>query len=235
MALVLCIFVASLCVLYFQGSRQARLILEDKSREKVTLLQRMFELTGRPLLSLTNDYSLWDDMITFVGAPDTAWGRTNIYVGLGTYQADAAWVFDPSFHLVWDTTLDDHKGITSEPQFLEAISKTIRAHHFNHFFVVGPLGTPDPWPAVLDDDDAINAWIRDRHAGRTPEQLVGDYDASHDRLLAVIDAIPGDRLADPNAIPWIGGPLVDIDFTGHLHDEHVPSGREWLDGSGSHG
>jgi hypothetical protein len=25
--------------------------------------------------------------------------------------------------------------------------------------------------------------------------------------------------------------LVDADFTGHLHDEHVPSVRAWLDAS----
>lgn len=93
---------------------------------------------------------------------------------------------------------------------------------------------PDPWPADLDDD-AINEWIRDRHADRTPQQLVGDYDASYDRLVAVIEAMPADKLTDPKAIPWIGGPLVEIDFTGHLHDEHVPDVRAWLDRTGSRG
>ena len=28
--------------------------------------------------------------------------------------------------------------------------------------------------------------------------------------------------SDPDAFPWIGGPLVDADFTDHLHEEHVP-------------
>lgn len=155
MALVLCIFVASLCVLYYQGSRQARLILEDKSRENVTLLQRMFELTGRPLQSIANDYSLWDDMITFVRTADTAWGRTNIYVGLVTYQADAAWVYDPTLHLVYDTTVDGHKGVTSEPLFRNAIPKAILSDHFSHFFVVGPQGTTEfrTAPIQPSDDD----------------------------------------------------------------------------------
>ena len=102
-------------------------------------------------------------------------------------------------------------------------------------FSRGQPDSPDPWPAEFGDDDAINDWIHDWHAGRTPGQLVGDYEASYDRLVAVLDAIPNDKLTDPNAIPWVGGPLVDIDFTGHLHDEHVPSVRAWLDASGSHG
>lgn len=103
----------------------------------------------------------------------------------------------------------------------------------------GEPDPPNPWPGELDDnnddDGAINAWIHDRHAGRTPGELVGEYDASYDRLLAVIDAMPGDKLTDPNAVPGIGGPIVDIDFAGHLHDEHVQSVRAWLDGSASRG
>jgi len=47
--------------------------------------------------------------------------------------------------------------------------------------------------------------------------------------------MPNDKLTDPNAIPGIGGALVDIDFTDHLHDEHVQGVRAWLDRSGSDG
>jgi hypothetical protein len=86
----------------------------------------------------------------------------------------------------------------------------------------------DPWPAELDDDDAINALIRSRHADRTPEQLVEDYDASYDRLVSIIESMPDSRLTDAGAIPWLEGPLVDVDFTDHLHDEHLPSVRTWL-------
>src|SRR5712691_526806 len=40
-----------------------------------------------------------------------------------------------------------------------------------------------PWPAKLDDDDAINDWIHDQHAGRSAGELVADYGASYDRLI----------------------------------------------------
>lgn len=95
---------------------------------------------------------------------------------------------------------------------------------------------PNPWPAALDaeldDDDSINAWIHEHHASRSPAQLVGDYDTSYDRLVAVVEAMPNDKLTDPNAVPWAGSALVDVDFTDHLHDEHVPSVRAWLDANG---
>ena len=93
---------------------------------------------------------------------------------------------------------------------------------------------PNPWPAELDEDkdiDAVNDWVHAQGAGRSPEQLVADYDASYDRLITALESMSDDKLMDPMAVEWVGGPLVDVDFTGHLHDEHLPSVRAWLDGA----
>ncbi|HYN68647.1 MAG TPA: maleylpyruvate isomerase N-terminal domain-containing protein [Candidatus Eisenbacteria bacterium] len=89
---------------------------------------------------------------------------------------------------------------------------------------------PDPWPAELEDDDVINDWIHEQHADRSPEQLVRDYDASYDRLITALESLPDEKLTDPNAMPWADDALVNVDFTDHLRDEHVPSVRAWLDG-----
>ena len=103
-------------------------------------------------------------------------------------------------------------------------------------FSRGEPDPPNPWPAELDDaakrddDDSINAWIREHHAHRSPAKLVGDYDASYDRLVAIIDTMPDAKLNDPDAISCVGAALVDVDFTGHLHDEHLQSVRTWLHG-----
>jgi hypothetical protein len=99
-----------------------------------------------------------------------------------------------------------------------------------------PPPTP-PWPPELDadgrastdgDPEAINAWIRAQDAARAPEQLVGDYTGSYDRIIAVLGSMSDAKLTDPDALPSLGGPLIDIDFTGHLHEEHLPSVRAWL-------
>src|SRR4051795_419590 len=95
-------------------------------------------------------------------------------------------------------------------------------------------GEPEPappWPADLGTDDAvINPWIREHDAGRSAEQLVADYDASYDRLVAALGSMSDELLMDPDALPWLGGPAVEVDFTEHLHEEHVPDVRRWLDG-----
>ncbi len=87
-----------------------------------------------------------------------------------------------------------------------------------------------PWPADLDDDDRINEWIHAHHEGQPPAELVEDYTASYDQLLGTLRLIPDAKLTDPNAIPWMEGEsLVDQTFTGHLHDEHLPTVRAWLE------
>jgi mycothiol maleylpyruvate isomerase-like protein len=94
-------------------------------------------------------------------------------------------------------------------------------------------GEPDPIPDEPEGDDevdAANVRIRENDAGRSPAELVDAYTASYDRLIRALEALPESKLADPEAFPWVGGPLIDIPFTGHLHEEHVPSVRAWLDG-----
>lgn len=89
---------------------------------------------------------------------------------------------------------------------------------------------PPPWPAGFDDDDRVNDWIHSHDAGRSPAELVEAYTASYDQLIGTLELIPEAVLADPNAIPWLEGEaMVDQTFTGHLHDEHLPSVRAWLE------
>jgi hypothetical protein len=86
-----------------------------------------------------------------------------------------------------------------------------------------------PWPSGLDDDDTINDWIHERDRGRSAQELIDGYDASFDRLAAIIEALPPERIDSPEALAFTEGvPLAEVDFSGHLHDEHEASVREWL-------
>ena len=102
-------------------------------------------------------------------------------------------------------------------------------------FSRGEPDPPNPWPAelddaaTLDDDDSINAWIHAQHAGRSSPELVGRLDASYDRLVAILEGLSEAVLADPATTARFGTSLLDVDFGHHLHDEHVPGVRSWLD------
>jgi len=157
-----------------------------------------------------------DDAVAAIRADQRFWRELAAEVGVDRYAEPGpmgAWTFgDVAGHLLgWR-----NRSIAR----LEALAD-------------GAPEPANPWPADLDgDDDRVNAWIREQHAGRSAAQLVADYDASYDRLAAVIARIPDDTLTDRSAVPWLGGlALVEANFTSHLHDEHVPDIRAWLDAS----
>ena len=86
-----------------------------------------------------------------------------------------------------------------------------------------------PWPADLDDDDSINAWIHDAALERSLDDVLADYDSTFERLASALEAFPEPTLADPEAFPWSDGePLISFTFTEHLHEEHLPAVRAWL-------
>jgi hypothetical protein len=100
----------------------------------------------------------------------------------------------------------------------------------------GEPDPPTPWPAELDDDDAINDWIHERDRGRSAQELVDGYDGSFERLAAAVEALPSELIDSPTALAFTEGtPVSEVDFTGHFHDEHEPSVREWLARNGATG
>ena len=92
---------------------------------------------------------------------------------------------------------------------------------------------PNPWPAELGDeeDDPINAWIHERTRDRPLRDVLDDVDRSYERYARAVAALPEDLVTRADAFPWLGGEaLADVELFGHLHDEHEPSLRAWLDG-----
>lgn len=88
---------------------------------------------------------------------------------------------------------------------------------------------PEPWPADLEDDDAINDWYQAGGVGRSTRDLLDEADRSYERLAVALTSIPDDILSDPAGIPWLDGEAaVDIDWLSHLHEEHDASIRAWL-------
>jgi hypothetical protein len=96
----------------------------------------------------------------------------------------------------------------------------------------GREAPPPPWPRELDDDDSINGWIHERNAGRPVRDVLDDTDRSYERLATAIAALPEDLITRPDAFPWLEGEaLADRKLFGHVHDEHEPGIRAWLEAS----
>ena len=97
----------------------------------------------------------------------------------------------------------------------------------------GPAGDPPtPWPPALQSDDEVNAWIHEQHRERPLPDVLADVDRSYERLASLVETMPDEDLLTPGrwsaAFEGMDAALVDLDFFGHLHEEHEPSIRAWL-------
>jgi hypothetical protein len=98
----------------------------------------------------------------------------------------------------------------------------------------GEPDPPPPWPVNLEEDDEINAWIYEREKDRPLPDVLQTASTSFVRLRNAIDALPEEALTDRIWFPWMGGdtigePIIDRSFFSHLHEEHEPDIRAWID------
>jgi hypothetical protein len=93
-------------------------------------------------------------------------------------------------------------------------------------------GEPEPptaWPAHLQTDDEINAWIYDTNRDRSVRDVLADSREVFQQLVAAIEAFPEAELIDPQRFAWMeGAPLTAAALFGHFHDEHEADMRAWL-------
>jgi hypothetical protein len=95
---------------------------------------------------------------------------------------------------------------------------------------------PAPWPADLTGDDEINAWLYERDRNIPVDDVLELYADTFARLSAVVLALPDDALTNPNYFAWMDGQsvaesMLDRSWFDHLHVEHEPQIRSWIDGT----
>ena len=92
---------------------------------------------------------------------------------------------------------------------------------------------PPPWPAHLQTDDKINAWIYESNRGRPVGVLLDETQQVFQQLLAVIEGLPDEvrieRIEPAYHLVWVGGQRFPAgEFFDHFHDDHEPDIRAWL-------
>ncbi len=94
----------------------------------------------------------------------------------------------------------------------------------------GEPDPPPPWPAQLQTDDEINAWIYEANHGRSVQEILDESHRVFQQLLAAIEGFPAEILVDPaRRPPWLGDqPITAYTFFAHFHEEHEPGMRAWL-------
>lgn len=142
-------FFSSMTLLYRSEQEKVHDIMHRRQEEKTALVRELFNLYGAPPRTLAYDYSFWDETVEFVHHPDSSWAQENIDVGLATFKASAAWVFDTAFQRVYFTADSTHHHLGTDSGLSEIIDTAIRARWFNHFYALTPDGVLELYTAPV--------------------------------------------------------------------------------------
>lgn len=90
-----------------------------------------------------------------------------------------------------------------------------------------------PWPAHLQSEDEINAWIYESNRGRSVREVLDESHQVYQQLLAVIDSLPEEvrieRIEPAYYLVWVDDKrFLAGEFFDHFRDDHEPDVRAWL-------
>jgi hypothetical protein len=86
-----------------------------------------------------------------------------------------------------------------------------------------------PWPAYLQTDDEINAWMIASNRDRSLSAILQEDRAVLQQLVDTLSAFPEAELMELLRLRWLDGePLSGAVFFAHFHEEHEPDIRAWL-------
>jgi signal transduction histidine kinase/CheY-like chemotaxis protein len=81
--------------------------------DRTRLIANVLALKGESLLALATDYTYWDEMVEFAGAPTAAFATENLDPCLATFKADRNWTFDRTGRLLYEVT---SKDVAAKPE-----------------------------------------------------------------------------------------------------------------------
>jgi hypothetical protein len=106
----------------------------------------------------------------------------------------------------------------------------------------GEPETPPPWPANLQTEDEINAWIYESNRERSVGEVLEESQQVFQQLLAVIEDLPEDVRIEQLHQSGRVYQLVCLDdqrfpvgeFFDHFQEDHEPDIHAWLAQEGKH-
>lgn len=138
----------------FEKNRLILLFKDEESHINETF-DRIIELKGRSLKTLSIDYTYWDEMVDFAKNGDNNWAKENIDTALPTFSSNTVWVYKTDLTPVYFVSniegSETEKSLFSAVQIPQLFSKG----PFAHFFIYSDKGLYEIRGAVIQPTSDI--------------------------------------------------------------------------------
>src|SRR6266700_284223 len=78
-------------------------VLASELQQRKSYFQNIVNLDGGSEQTVVQDYSFWDDLVTFVKTDDLTFASENLDTGLVTFNVNADWVYRPNGTLLYSS------------------------------------------------------------------------------------------------------------------------------------
>ena len=158
--LALCVvtgaFMGALLTLRYWQNQNVQTVLLDRSDAISRFSDKAVDLLEKNLQAHCQDYSVWTELVDFVGTGDPKWAAENLMASFKTFDTDAVWVARPDASQVYfGTDLADKEfgGLLPLKGRAEALFAQSR---LAHFFIRIPSGLMEVYGATIHPSEDID-------------------------------------------------------------------------------
>lgn len=139
---IIIIFMAAVGATIAVDMNKVITLYDAEKEESSKTFDEIVRLEGLPLRIFVYDYTYWDEMVDFVSTADETWANENLKESMGTYKADAAWVYNTEPGLVYTLNSREDASIWKElPGGAKIIGEIFKKdNRFCRFFTKVPEG-----------------------------------------------------------------------------------------------
>jgi len=113
--------------------RQEKMFLKANEHSKTLVIDNILKFKEKSYLGPVNDYSCWDEIITYVNRPTRKWEEVNLTT-LEAFNVSYTWIYNENFELIYSAYDSAHFN-EEVPISKEIISKVFEEQGVCHFFL----------------------------------------------------------------------------------------------------
>jgi signal transduction histidine kinase len=140
LGMLLLIFLGCLTALRLLEKEQLTEALATSQRDATNILERWLDLNGSSLRQFAEDYSRWDELVTFVEKRDMEWADINLRQSLPGFNVQDLWVLTTDGALIYQAHQEQACPLPLRP---EELRQVVTDTAFPHFFVTHPRGAQE--------------------------------------------------------------------------------------------
>jgi len=130
------VFLAIYFTLSFVEKEKTEELLMERRIEKLKSINLTLETSSRALEIFSKDYTVWDDMVSFVKSKDKEWATLNIEEPLKTFKANAVWVLNNKYEQIYSVHNLSSSSLNTFPLSINEVKTLTDKKPLSNFFII---------------------------------------------------------------------------------------------------